>query len=104
MNKRDGSFKEFINFFESLHSKKDLSFYFITAHPGSNMEEAKELAKAVKGLKNVSLQVFSPTPLTMSTCMYYTGMDPVTKQKIPVPYTYHEKKEQKRIVMRELEE
>jgi hypothetical protein len=36
--------------------------------------------------------------MTVSTCMYYTGMDPKTKRKIYVPYTYSEKKEQKRII------
>jgi hypothetical protein len=43
---------------------------------------------------------FTPTPMSISTCMYYTGMDPKTKKKIYVPYTYHEKKEQKRIAMK----
>lgn len=104
MNKVEGSFKEFISFFDSLHCGKELSFYFITAHPGSGMKEAKELATVSKGLKNVSLQVFTPTPMTVSTCMYYTGMDPSIKQKIYVPHTYHEKKEQKRVVMKMLQE
>jgi len=103
MNKEDGSFEEFIRFFNSLHCGKKLSFYFISAHPGSGMEEAKDLATALKGMNNVSLQIFTPTPMTVSTCMYYTGMDPSTKKKIHVPYTYNEKKEQKRLVMRVLQ-
>jgi radical SAM superfamily enzyme YgiQ (UPF0313 family) len=71
----------------------------MTAHPGSTMKEAKELARAIKRLKNAeSVQIFTPTPMTVSTCMYYTGMDPKTKKKIYVPYTYSEKKEQKRII------
>jgi uncharacterized radical SAM protein YgiQ len=102
MNKNRGNYKEFVKFFDSLNCGKKLSYYFITAHPGSSMKEAQELALSVKNLKNVSLQVFTPTPMTISTCMYYTSLDPVTKEKIYVPYTYHEKKEQKRIVMNNL--
>ncbi|MBU1111276.1 MAG: YgiQ family radical SAM protein [archaeon] len=104
MNKTEGSFKEFVDFFNSLRCGKELSYYFINSHPGSGMEETRELAAALKRMKNVSLQIFTPTPMTVSTCMYYTGMDPITKQKIPVTYTYHEKKEQKRLVMRVLQE
>ena len=65
------------------------------------MNEAKELANTIKNLENAeTVQVFTPTPMTVSTCMYYTGLDPKTKKKIYVPYTYHEKKEQKRIIFR----
>ena len=102
MNKNKGNYKEFVKYFNSLKSGKKISYYFIAAHPGSSMKEAKELADAVKGLTNVSLQIFTPTPMTMSTCVYYTGIDPKNKKKVYVPYTYKEKKEQKRIVMREL--
>lgn len=77
----------------------ELTFYFMTAHPGSSMNEARELAKKIKHLrKSESVQIFTPTPMTVSTCMYYTGMDPRTKKKIYVPYTFAEKKEQKRIL------
>ncbi|MBT3298286.1 YgiQ family radical SAM protein [archaeon] len=99
MNKEDGSMNEFIEYFNSLNSGKELSFYFITGHPGSSMKEAKKLANALKGMENVSLQLFTPTPMTVSTCMYYTSIDPFTNQKIYVPYTYSEKKEQKRVVL-----
>ena len=72
----------------------------MVGHPGSGIKENKELAKAIKNLKNAeSVQVFTPTPMTISTCMYYTGMNPKTKKKIYVPYTYKEKKEQKRAVL-----
>lgn len=99
MGKDQGEWKEFVQFFNRLKSGKELSYYFITAHPGSSMKEAQELGQAIKGLKNVSLQVFTPTPMTLSTCMYYTGLNPWTKEKVYVPYTYKEKKEQKRVVM-----
>jgi len=77
----------------------ELTFYFMTAHPGSSMNEARELAEKIKHLKkSESVQIFTPTPMTVSTCMYYTGMNPQTKEKIYVPYTYSEKKEQKRVL------
>ena len=64
------------------------------------MKEAEELAQAIKNLNNAeAVQVFTPTPMTVSTCMYYTGMDPKTKKKVKVPYTYLEKKVQKRLTL-----
>ncbi len=99
MNKNRGDYKEFVEFFEGLNSGKSISYYFIAAHPGSSMKEAKELAENLKRLSKVSLQVFTPTPMTISTCMYYTSLDPRTKKKVYVPYSYREKKDQKRIVM-----
>ena len=92
MNKDKGDLNEFINKFKKL-TGKELAFYFMIAHPGSGMKENKELANAIKKLKNTeSVQVFTPTPMTVSTCMYYTSLDPKTKKKIYVPYTYSEKK------------
>jgi uncharacterized radical SAM protein YgiQ len=98
MNKDRGDLKEFIRFFESLKSKCRLSYYFMTAHPGSSMKEAYELAKMTKELKAEDIQIFIPTPMTDSTCMYHTEIDPTTKKKVYVPYTYSEKKEQKRVL------
>jgi len=99
MNKERGDLRNFMDEFRKTGTNKELSFYFMTAHPGSGMKEATELANAMKGLKNAqSVQVFTPTPMTVSTCMYYTGMDPKSKRKIYIPYTYSEKKEQKRLI------
>jgi len=99
MNKDKGDVFKFISDFKRLSKGKQLSFYFMTAHPGSSMKEAEELADAVSRLKNAeTVQVFTPTPMTVSTCMYYTGIDPVTRRKVYVPYTYSEKKMQKRVV------
>jgi radical SAM superfamily enzyme YgiQ (UPF0313 family) len=98
MNKRGGDLDKFIRDFNKLNCG-ELSFYFMTGHPGSSMKEAQELAERIKHLKNAeSVQIFTPTPMTVSTCMYYTGMDPKTKKKIYVPYTFVEKKDQKRIL------
>ncbi len=99
MNKDFGNLKQFVDKFEALKSGKQLSYYFMTAHPGSSMKEADELALSLKKLKNAeAVQVFTPTPMTASTCMYYTGIDPKTGKKIYIPYTYSEKKKQKRVI------
>jgi uncharacterized radical SAM protein YgiQ len=98
MNKNKGNLDEFMEKFKKLNCG-ELSFYFMVAHPGSTLENAKELAKKIKYLKNAeSVQIFTPTPMTVSTCMYYTGLDPRTKKPIFIPRTYKEKKDQKRVL------
>ena len=99
MNKKSSNnLDNFIKEFNKLGCGQ-LTFYFMVAHPGSSMKEARELAERIKHLQQAeSVQIFTPTPMTVSTCMYYTGMDPVTKKKVYVPYTYAEKKEQKRVL------
>jgi uncharacterized radical SAM protein YgiQ len=100
MNKNFGDLGRFIKEFSAAADGKELSFYFMTAHPGSSIKEAQELAGSLKKLRNIeTLQVFTPTPMTVSTCMYYTGLDPKTRQKVYVPYTYNEKKQQKRLLL-----
>jgi len=99
MNKDKGDLKRFIRDFN--RTNRALSFYFMTAHPGSTMKIAKELALEIKRMKNTeNVQVFTPTPMTNSTCMYYTGKDPKNKEDIYVPYTYSEKKAQKRLIFK----
>jgi len=98
MNKDRGNLESFIKEFNEI-GKCELAFYFMTAHPGSIMKEATELANAIKKLKNAeTVQIFTPTPMTVSTCMYYTGIDPKTGKKVYVPLTFKEKKEQKRVL------
>jgi len=98
MNKNKGDLDEFIRRFEKLGCG-ELSFYFMVGHPGASMKEAKDLAMKIKQLKNVSaVQIFTPTPMTVSTCMYYTGLNPRTKKPVYIPHSYQEKKEQKRIL------
>jgi len=98
MNKNKGNLKKFMEDFKKI-GDGELSFYFMTAHPGSSMKEAIELAEAIKELSNCeAVQIFTPTPMSVSTCMYYTGMDPATKKRIYIPYSFSEKKEQKRVL------
>jgi uncharacterized radical SAM protein YgiQ len=100
MNKDCGDLDAFIQKFNKISQGRKLGFYFMTGHPGSTMKEAKELADKIKTLRNSeNIQLFTPTPMTISTCMYYTSMNPKTKKKIHVPHTYLEKKQQKRLVL-----
>jgi uncharacterized radical SAM protein YgiQ len=97
MNKDKGDLFRFIKEFKK--TGREISYYFMTAHPGCGMKEARELASAIREFKNAeAVQVFTPTPMTVSTCMYYTSLEPRTKNKIYVPYTYSEKKMQKRVL------
>jgi uncharacterized radical SAM protein YgiQ len=97
-DKSKGNLSKFIADFNKIGCG-ELAFYFMIGHPGTGMKESQELEQAIKKLKNAeSVQLFTPTPMTVSTCMYYTGLDPRTKKKIYVPYSFKEKKEQKRIL------
>jgi uncharacterized radical SAM protein YgiQ len=62
--------------------------YFISAHPGSTMDDARELRAYILahgGFFPEQIQDFYPTPGTLATCMYYTGMDPFTGAQVHVP-------------------
>lgn len=93
-------FKRFVKKFNEINKPLNqyLKCYFMTAHPGCTIKNSKELAKFCEKIDVASVQIFTPTPMTLSTCMYYTGLNPFTLKKIHVPYTYSEKKEQKRIL------
>ena len=61
--------------------------YLMSSHPGSTMKEAVELAEYLRDLGYMPEQVqdFYPTPSTISTCMYYTGLDPRTMKEVYTP-------------------
>lgn len=85
-------------------SPRHLKYYFMVAHPGTTEKEARELADYVRRLERSGekaiegVQIFTPTPMTRSTCMYYTGRDPITGEAVYVPRPYAEKKAQRRLV------
>ncbi len=95
---------DFKNRFETenrkLGKKQYIIPYFISAHPGSEIGDAIELAQFLKksGFIPDQVQDFYPTPGTLSTCIYYTGFDPFTGEKIYVPGSIEEKKEQKALI------
>ena len=74
--------------------------YLMSSHPGSTIEDAIELARFLKkeGLHPEQVQDFYPTPGTVSTCMFYTGLDPYTMEKVYVPRTPQEKAEQRALL------
>ena len=74
--------------------------YLMSSHPGSRMKEAVELAEYLRGLGYMPEQVqdFYPTPSTLSTCMYYTGLDPRTMEPVYVPRDPHEKAMQRALI------
>lgn len=75
--------------------------YLMSSHPGSTLKEAVELAEYVRDIGYMPEQVqdFYPTPSTISTCMYYTGVDTRTMQPVYVPHNPHEKAMQKALMM-----
>lgn len=74
--------------------------YLMSSHPGSTMKEAIELAEYIRDLGYMPEQVqdFYPTPSTLSTCMYYTGLDPRTMEEVYTPVTFHEKAMQRALI------
>mgnify|MGYP003302556905 FL=1 len=76
--------------------KQQLIPYFISSHPGCTKLEMQQLADETKKMRYRPEQVqdFTPTPMTLSTTMFYTGIDPYTGQKVYVARTAEEKKEQ----------
>ena len=92
----------FVERFERLSAEYGLKQYvvpyLISSHPGSTMKEAVELAEAVRDMGYMPEQVqdFYPTPSTMSTCMFYTGVDPRTMEPVYVARDPHEKAMQPR--------
>ena len=74
--------------------------YLMSSHPGSTLTEAVELAEYLRDLGYMPEQVqdFYPTPSTISTCMYYTGYDPRTMEKVYVPTNPHEKAMQRALI------
>ena len=74
--------------------------YLMSSHPGSTLKEAIELAEYIRemGYNPEQVQDFYPTPSTLSTVMYYTGLDPRTMEKVYVPTDPHEKAMQRALI------
>ena len=83
-----------------LGMKQYLVPYLMSSHPGSTLKEAVELAEYLRDLGYMPEQVqdFYPTPSTISTCMYYTGVDPRTMKPVYVPKNPHEKAMQRALI------
>ncbi len=74
--------------------------YLMSSHPGSTLKEAIELAEYIRdmGYNPEQVQDFYPTPSTLSSVMYYTGLDPRTMEKVYVPTDPHEKAMQRGLI------
>ena len=85
---------------ERLGLRQYLIPYLISSHPGSTLEDAVELALFLKdyGFVPDQVQDFYPTPGTMATCMYYTGIDPMTMKPVYVAKDMEEKKMQRALI------
>ena len=81
-------------------TKQYLVPYFMSSHPGSTLYDAIELAQYFKKMHYMPEQVqdFYPTPGTVSTCMYHTGLDPLTMEPVYVAKTYEEKQMQRALL------
>ena len=97
-------YQQFLKKFEKANArsgkKQYVVPYLMSSHPGCTITEAVKLAEYVRdmGFMPEQVQDFYPTPSTMSTCMYYTGIDPRTGKKVYVPKTFKEKAMQRALL------
>lgn len=93
-------YNKFFEINKAIGKNQYLVPYFMSSHPGSTLNEAIELALYFKKQHYVPEQVqdFYPTPGTISTCMFYTGLDPITMEEVYVPKTYEEKQMQRALL------
>lgn len=92
--------KRYYEITESINKKQYLVPYLMSSHPGSTLKDAVELAVFLKkqGIRPEQVQDFYPTPGTLSTCMFYTGLDPYTLKPVYVAKT-PEAKQMQRILL-----
>ena len=87
---------DFLKRVKDISPKTKVLPYFIAAHPGCSIKQMEDVLEFTKKYgEHEQCQVFTPTPMTRSTCMYHTGIDPLTDKKVYVPTTFSEKKIQK---------
>ena len=97
-------YKKFVHAYENMNAKigkeQYLVPYLMSSHPGSGLKEAVELAEFLRDMGYTPQQVqdFYPTPSTISTCMYYTGLDPRTMEPVFVSVNPHEKAMQRALI------
>ncbi|MGN6713495.1 YgiQ family radical SAM protein [Anaerocolumna jejuensis] len=101
---RNAVYEDFIKKYkktnEELGKKQFVVPYLMSSHPGSTLKEAIALAEYLRDLGYMPEQVqdFYPTPSTISTCMYYTGLDPRNLKPVYTPKTPHEKAMQRALI------
>lgn len=92
--------EKFYKLTKSVKKEQYLVPYLMSSHPGSTLREAVELALFLKenNIRPDQVQDFYPTPGTISTCMFYTGLDPYTMEKVYVPKSAEEKAMQRALL------
>lgn len=92
--------KKFYEINKKIGKEQYLVPYLMSSHPGSDLKAAVELAEYLRDLGYMPEQVqdFYPTPGTLSTCMFYTGLDPRDMTEVYVPKTPHEKAMQRALI------
>jgi len=101
---RSEVYEKFVKKFDKVNKELKLNQfvvpYLISSHPGSTMADAIALAESVRDMGYMPEQVqdFYPTPSTISTCMYYTGLDPRTMAPVNVTRNPHEKAMQRALI------
>lgn len=97
-------YRRFVEKYEALNKeygkKQFVVPYLMSSHPGSTLKEAVGLAEYLRdiGYTPEQVQDFYPTPSTISTCMYYTGLDPRTMKPVYTPKNPHEKAMQRALI------
>ena len=101
---RNAVYNQFVSKYFALNKQYNMNQflvpYLMSSHPGSTMKEAVELAEYIRdmGYNPEQVQDFYPTPSTLSTVMYYTGLDSRTMEKVYVPTDPHEKAMQRALI------
>ena len=85
---------------DKIGKKQYLVPYFMSSHPGANLKQAIEIAEFIRDLnyRPEQVQDFIPTPGSLSTCMYYTGINPLTNEKVYVAKGAYEKNMQRALL------
>ena len=105
---RKPSFDKFALFysrFKEICRKENLPWqmvpYLVSGHPGSTDQDMQAMAKVLRrmGLRPEQIQEFTPTPMTLATTMYYTGIDPYSGEKLHITRTDRAKKKQKQTIL-----
>lgn len=95
--------QQFDRICHTLDKKQYLTYYLIAAHPGCTIKEMNELKEFTRNELHITpeqVQIFTPTPSTFSTLMYYTGMDPFAMVPVTVEKDPRAKEKQKQVVTR----
>ncbi|MDG6224710.1 MAG: YgiQ family radical SAM protein [Candidatus Thermoplasmatota archaeon] len=105
MRKPGSKFREFVDLFNRLNegTGQTLRYYLMIGHPGDDVQKVRKLSYEADRLGNIEqFQLFTPTPMSLSSCIYWTGLDPITMKGVMVVRDYRTKKEMKEEMLRSI--